>query len=89
MPQEFGARVVPAMMKQEVPRVIPAMMKQNVAATERVQTKRMSPTASQAFCESERTRGVRKARSHEGSRSDGVAADGYASSSFSYNNDAD
>ena len=43
MPQEFGARVVPAMMKQEVPRVIPAMMKQNVAATERVQTKRVSP----------------------------------------------
>ena len=34
---------MPAMMKQEVPRVIPAMMKQNVAATERVQTKRVSP----------------------------------------------
>ena len=43
MPQEFGARVVPAMMKQEVPQVIPAMMKRNVAATARVQTKSVSP----------------------------------------------
>lgn len=42
MPQELGARVVPAMMKQEVPRVIPAMMKQQVSATEGVQAKRVS-----------------------------------------------
>ena len=39
---QLGARVVPAMMKQEVPRVIPAMMKQEVAATEGVQAKRVS-----------------------------------------------
>jgi hypothetical protein len=32
MPQESGARVVPAMMKHETPRVVPATMKQQVAA---------------------------------------------------------
>ena len=30
MPEQLGARVVPAMMQQETPRVIPAMMKQEV-----------------------------------------------------------
>jgi len=42
MPRESGARVVPAMMKQEVPRVVPAMMKQ-VAASQSVLVKSASP----------------------------------------------
>jgi beta-lactamase regulating signal transducer with metallopeptidase domain len=42
MPQELGARVVPAMMKQEVPRVFPAAMKQ-VVAPQHVQLKSSSP----------------------------------------------
>jgi beta-lactamase regulating signal transducer with metallopeptidase domain len=41
MAQESGARVVPAMMKQEVPKVIPAMMKQ-AAETELVRANRGS-----------------------------------------------
>jgi beta-lactamase regulating signal transducer with metallopeptidase domain len=42
MPRESGARVVPAMMKQEVPRVVPAMMKQ-VAASQSAQVQSASP----------------------------------------------
>jgi hypothetical protein len=42
MPRESEARVVPAMMKQEVPRVVPAMMKQ-VAASQSVLVKSASP----------------------------------------------
>ncbi len=43
MPQELGARVVPASLVNESPRVVPAMMKQEVAATERVQPKNAVP----------------------------------------------
>jgi bla regulator protein blaR1 len=49
MPQEIGARVIPAMTKQEVPRMVPAMMKQNVAVLERVQRKRVSSKRAKLF----------------------------------------